>query len=159
MCECGAPVFIKKTGECQSCYNRRYHTEHRRISAPKVVVTRIDLSLAVDSVESALRERDRTISAARSALYRAENSDVVRVAKADYRERNRDNIRDSDRAYRARNQEHIRARNSDYNKRPEVLERKRELWWSNPKRDEVLARKRARWHANAEANTANGGKA
>lgn len=27
-CQCGKPVFIKKTGECQSCYNARYFREH-----------------------------------------------------------------------------------------------------------------------------------
>ena len=27
-CKCGRPVFIKKTGECRSCYNARYFREH-----------------------------------------------------------------------------------------------------------------------------------
>jgi hypothetical protein len=29
-CACGAPEFIAKTGECRSCYNRRYMGERRR---------------------------------------------------------------------------------------------------------------------------------
>lgn len=27
-CECGKPVFIKKTGECSTCYQRRWRREH-----------------------------------------------------------------------------------------------------------------------------------
>lgn len=30
MCECGKPVFVKKTGECKTCYHRRYYVEQRR---------------------------------------------------------------------------------------------------------------------------------
>jgi len=28
-CACGAPVFIKRSGECKSCYHRRYNSERR----------------------------------------------------------------------------------------------------------------------------------
>lgn len=37
-CDCGEPVFIIKTGECQRCYNKRYAREHasRYVPRPKV---------------------------------------------------------------------------------------------------------------------------
>lgn len=33
-CQCGAPIFIKKTRECRRCYDTRYHRE-MRASQPK----------------------------------------------------------------------------------------------------------------------------
>jgi hypothetical protein len=30
MCNCGQPVFIKKTGECRKCYNARYYKSYER---------------------------------------------------------------------------------------------------------------------------------
>lgn len=38
MCQCGQPVYVKKTGECQTCYNRRYYLAHKppREPAPRL---------------------------------------------------------------------------------------------------------------------------
>lgn len=45
ICECGAEVFIKKSGECQRCYNRRWKREHPpgqwQGKAPKVERVRV----------------------------------------------------------------------------------------------------------------------
>jgi 5-methylcytosine-specific restriction endonuclease McrA len=36
MCDCGQPVFIKKTGECRKCYNAKYYKSYeRKPSEPK----------------------------------------------------------------------------------------------------------------------------
>lgn len=34
-CACGAPVAIRKTGECRRCYGRRWHAEHSRRNEPQ----------------------------------------------------------------------------------------------------------------------------
>lgn len=42
LCACGKPVWIKKTGECRTCYKRRYYREHRAAVDPAPGATLFD---------------------------------------------------------------------------------------------------------------------
>ncbi len=64
-CACGAPIWIRKSGECQRCYHRRYRNEHRGEIAlrqadhyeAKKASLRVDGSAPVNGPESALSLR------------------------------------------------------------------------------------------------------
>lgn len=69
-CECGRPVYIKKTGECNACYLRRYWAENpqraeqykaraaERAQRPEVIAARKALE-AARKAEKAEAARDR----------------------------------------------------------------------------------------------------
>lgn len=40
-CQCGKQIYVRKTGECQTCYNSRYYREHYTPPAPPAPRARI----------------------------------------------------------------------------------------------------------------------
>jgi hypothetical protein len=121
VCECGSPVFIKKSGECKTCYHRRYYTEkiatkpkpvRPKAAAPKPEPLPGDLAREVnDMLVEALREHRLGVARASAANKRLTQPELVRREKALYRRRKRAELRAADAEYRARPE--VRRRRSE----------------------------------------------
>lgn len=143
-CVCGLTVFVKKTGECQPCYNRRYWAERRPAKPTPIVramVTMQDLSGIESELLSAYKEHRRVITIAAASLWKVENPEKVSESKAEYRARMRLVIRDRDAKYRAENAENIRA----YNEAHREEARFRAARYEAANKEKIAARKKTRY--------------
>ncbi|QDZ14240.1 hypothetical protein [Humibacter ginsenosidimutans] len=79
LCACGKPVWIIKTGECRTCYRRRYYREHRAAVDPTpgptlfddaAVLEHLPLPAPVTKDESPSTKRARPTASKRSTTPR-----------------------------------------------------------------------------------------
>jgi len=109
-CACGRPVFIKKSGECQACYNRRYFAERKPTPKPAVQIDQDLRARAAEEVAIALREKQLAVARAAQATYRDEHRPRVVASHRRYNRVNAGAKRERDRAYKSANRDQINAR-------------------------------------------------
>lgn len=105
-CACGNDVFVKKTGECKTCYHRRYAREHRDEIAERRRLAYVQKPRPEPLSLEERRARER----ASAARYRAEHPDEVREAKRRWRTRNPEAYQAERERYRLKHRDEINAR-------------------------------------------------